>query len=292
MPAGSVLRSIFDDEPVGPEVLDDSVDDIPRRPVPLMRMNSLAVSKLLVEGTVELDPCVDTEIIFDRDFDNLGVLGSGSFADVYLACRKSSKNSSSSDLPRRFAIKKNRKKFRGRGDREALLNEVYMMKRAGTSYCPYIVHLVRAWQEDRFFYVQMDIAERGSLRDLLVMCSDKSEAIPDDAIYQVAHDTLMGLAHIHAAGVVHFDIKPANLLISKAGRIMIGDFGLAALAGQPSSDNEGDTRYYAAHIYYFQLYLTSNLCVTLCDIPLTDTWHRSCSLFLCRRYPRISSRSV
>lgn len=34
--------------------------------------------------------------------------------------------------------------------------------------------------------------------------------------------------HIHSNGVIHFDIKPANILISSIGDLKIGDFGLAS----------------------------------------------------------------
>lgn len=36
-----------------------------------------------------------------------------------------------------------------------------------------------------------------------------------------------GINHIHSSGVIHFDIKPANILISATGSLKIGDFGLA-----------------------------------------------------------------
>ncbi len=34
--------------------------------------------------------------------------------------------------------------------------------------------------------------------------------------------------HIHSNGVVHFDLKPANILISDSGTLKIGDFGMAS----------------------------------------------------------------
>ena len=36
-----------------------------------------------------------------------------------------------------------------------------------------------------------------------------------------------GINHIHGSGVIHFDIKPANILISPSGSLKIADFGLA-----------------------------------------------------------------
>lgn len=213
---------------------------------PLLRQNSLDVNKILVEGEVFRDPSDTSDIIFDRDFYNLGVLGAGSFAVVYFAQRKKKEGSSIDDSERKyFAVKKNKKKFRGHGDRECLLNEVRMMKLAGTTTCPHIVHLIRAWQEDGFFYVQMDIAEKGSLRDLVVNMYDNDVAFPDSTIWRLIRDTLLGLRHIHSYNVVHLDIKPANLLISRSGRVMIGDFGLAAQAHDDKDANEGDARYMA-----------------------------------------------
>lgn len=79
-------------------------------------------------------------------------------------------------------------------------------------------------------YVAMELLEGGSLRDLVraagamdltracLLCAEAAEA----------------LAAAHAAGVVHRDVKPANLMLSRNGRCKVVDFGLARLddAGQ------------------------------------------------------------
>lgn len=39
-------------------------------------------------------------------------------------------------------------------------------------------------------------------------------------------DMLSALDHLHAHGFVHMDIKPANIFITKSGRLKLGDFGL------------------------------------------------------------------
>ena len=54
---------------------------------------------------------------------------------------------------------------------------------------------------------------------------------------KLAEQICRALGHAHACGVVHRDVKPANVLISDDGQVKVGDFGLARLA-EGSSDGE------------------------------------------------------
>jgi serine/threonine protein kinase len=60
---------------------------------------------------------------------------------------------------------------------------------------------------------------------------------PDHAAYLI-DKVLSGLAHAHRAGVVHCDIKPANLMITELGGVKVMDFGVARVrgAGHPTID--------------------------------------------------------
>lgn len=213
------------------------------RPPPLMRQSSLLDNKLLLSQIGSNSDLTGKQISFHHDFDHIGLIGSGTFADVYLVRNKVSVSTLDNGALRYYAVKRSKRKFRSKKEREWLMAEVRTMKLIGERNCPYVVPFVRAWQEDSHFYVQMGFAERGTLKDILSHIVEANpSAIPDSVIWHVVHDVGSGLKLIHECGFVHLDIKPANLLVSAEGRIQIGDFGMVAAIGSKEDGHEGDTR--------------------------------------------------
>lgn len=90
-------------------------------------------------------------------------------------------------------------------------------------------HIVRAFDVDRDGDVHYLVMEYVPGRDLKTLVEQDGPLLPRtaaDYIRQAAE----GLAHAHGAGLVHRDMKPANLLIDLRGTVKVLDLGLASVA--------------------------------------------------------------
>ncbi|GAA1482874.1 hypothetical protein GCM10009624_33140 [Gordonia sinesedis] len=76
--------------------------------------------------------------------------------------------------------------------------------------------------DDQIAFLVMELVEGGSLRELL----RERGPMPPHAAVAVADPVLGGLGTAHAAGLVHRDVKPENVLISDTGEVKVADFGL------------------------------------------------------------------
>ncbi|RMX67679.1 hypothetical protein DD238_000632 [Peronospora effusa] len=116
----------------------------------------------------------------------------------------------------------------------------------------HIVRYFQAWQEDGFFFLQMEVCEGGTLQEF--MSKRNREALPENYLWNIIRDVATGLKVLHEHDIVHLDIKPDNIFITEDGKLKIGDFGMAGkvVASTKSSsrigDLEGDAKYIAKEL--------------------------------------------
>ncbi|WP_214412834.1 serine/threonine-protein kinase [Sphaerisporangium fuscum] len=72
-------------------------------------------------------------------------------------------------------------------------------------------------------YIAMDFFEAGSLRERL----DREGPLPVADVLRIGVKMAGALAAVHAAGVLHGDLKPQNILVSRYGEPALADFGIA-----------------------------------------------------------------
>jgi serine/threonine protein kinase len=94
----------------------------------------------------------------------------------------------------------------------------------------FIVQLVEVgWDASPPYYV-MEYVEKGSLENRMKLTGPMSvaEALP------LFREIMVGLRHAHDKGIIHCDLKPANVLLDQDGRPRLADFGQARLPNERS----------------------------------------------------------
>ena len=112
--------------------------------------------------------------------------------------------------------------------RERLLHEARTASRLNH---PHICGVYDADTMGEQIYVAMELVEGRSLKDL-----SNGAPLPISAVIRYGTQVASGLAHAHEHGVIHRDLKSANVIVTPDGRAKIVDFGLAVRRVDEVSD--------------------------------------------------------
>ncbi|MFW5692238.1 MAG: protein kinase domain-containing protein [Chloroflexota bacterium] len=91
------------------------------------------------------------------------------------------------------------------------------------------------------YYMVMSYVPGRTLRDILEEHTRLDERLPLDRIRAITGDLASALSYAHKLGMIHRDVKPANIIIMNDGRAVLTDFGIARMAQGSKLTQEGIT---------------------------------------------------
>jgi hypothetical protein len=166
-------------------------------------------------------PTCGKKIRVERTFDHfvlVETLGVGGMGTVYKA--------RDMQLDRFVALKLLRRDLGGEEDHKDRLQQEARIA-AAVSH-PYVIQVFDSGTDHGQFYVVMELVDHGSLDDLMAL----QPRLPEQRVLEIGIQVAKGLRAAHRRGLIHRDVKPANILFVDEHAAKIGDFGLASTATQ------------------------------------------------------------
>ena len=149
-------------------------------------------------------------------YEILEQIGTGGMSDVYRAkCHK---------LNRFVAIKVLKKEY---SEDKTFVSKFRAEAQAAAGLThPNIVNVYDVGDENGIYYIVMELVEGITLKKYI----EKKGKIPYKEAVSIAIQVANGMDAAHQHNIVHRDIKPQNIIISKEGKVKVTDFGIAKVA--------------------------------------------------------------
>jgi hypothetical protein len=166
-------------------------------------------------------PNCGKKVRVERSFDHFVVvetLGVGGMGTVYKA--------RDMQLDRFVALKLLRSDLGGEEDYKTRLQQEARIAAAVSHPC--VIQVFDSGTDHGQFYVVMELVDHGSLDDLMAL----QQRLPEQRVLEIGIQVARGLRAAHRRGLIHRDVKPANILFVDEHAAKIGDFGLASTATQ------------------------------------------------------------
>ena len=154
-------------------------------------------------------------LIGDR-YEILEKIGTGGMSDVYKAkCHK---------LNRYVAVKVLKQEF---SENASFVSKFRIEAQAAAGLVhPNIVNVYDVGEEDGMYYIVMELVEGITLKNYI----EKKARLSVKEAVSIAIQVSMGIEAAHNNHIIHRDIKPQNIMISKEGKVKVTDFGIAKAA--------------------------------------------------------------
>uniref|UniRef100_A0AAY4D5G8 Wee1-like protein kinase n=1 Tax=Denticeps clupeoides TaxID=299321 RepID=A0AAY4D5G8_9TELE len=191
---------------------------------------------------------------YASEFHELEKIGSGEFGSVFKCVKRLDGCI--------YAIKRSKKPLAGSVDEQNALREVYAHAVLGQH--PHVVRYYSAWAEDDHMLIQNEYCNGGTLSDVVSENYRRMHFLSEMELKDLLLQVARGLKYIHSTALVHMDIKPSNIFISRKTAVdecdedeedglstsviyKIGDLGHVTRVNNPQVE-EGDSRFLANEV--------------------------------------------
>ncbi|PSN34900.1 hypothetical protein C0J52_16510 [Blattella germanica] len=144
-----------------------------------------------------------------KEFLEVRLIGTGEFGSVYECINRLDGCT--------YAVKKSIKPVAGSSNEKTALNEVYAHAVLGQH--PHVVRYYSAWAEDNHMIIQNEFCNGGSLADAIEARQKEGNPFTEPELRRLLLHVAEGLRYIHSMQLVHMDIKPGNIFISREKRL-------------------------------------------------------------------------
>ena len=168
------------------------------------------------------------------------VLGSGTYGKVYKAIRQSDNKP--------YAVKVVNLSTLDQREIEDSVNEIRII---ASFESPFILGFYEAFCDKNRLCIVTEYAKLGDLQNFFRKRKLRNSPLPEESIWRFFLQILEGLRVLHSSGVVHRDLKSANVMLSAPDLLKIGDLGIATVlhARQLARTQIGTPLYLAPEVW-------------------------------------------
>lgn len=157
-------------------------------------------------------------------------IGKGAIGEVYLVQHDI--------LGKNFALKVIPKGFAAEETAEAFKKAAHIQTKLDH---PHILKIDDLGEEDMFYWLRMEYiegettADKSQIRSIKDLLRHNNGALTEEEVCYYTYYLLLGLSHAHDQGIVHADLKPANIMIAEEG-VKLAELGVTELIGHAWDD--------------------------------------------------------